>query len=483
MAPEEVATESLGVLQYRNAHLPDAPDTPVYVWGGTGDDAVRLYYDRSLRLIVYYDGVPLPQPTQPDGRVRVKKPPAYAGPEGIADKPDKKLGRFRDPLVRDIAGDYEHLIVYDRGLRRFFAVDWRGKVVGQGPPLPAGAAAPVDFGWVRKQPKCLNLYLETPELLLTYALNPDRILVLDAAGSIQMLDLSTLEYVGSVGRLAASRTLFPTERRAKPDDLFAFQVMPVFVNMGTHYLGCAVAVMSRDATAARLEVFDVNGASVAMADTFADVPRAGGKGSPGRLHHVSTATALYLDLPGAALTGVKFVLESFHPPALLLASYFTASSIEATAGHRSLFVLPNSFVAMKSGDVRYGPVQRFWTTLPFLLPNVLFGILLGASVANNARRAGLRTRAKRLWVVATVLLGLPAYVTYWITRPKTARVTCQNCGRWRWVNRETCHHCGSPWLVPELVPPAWRVIGRPEDQPCNEPSPRPEQTISGKSEV
>ena len=408
MATQEVSSESLGALQYRNAHQPDAPDSRVYVWGGTGDNAVRLYYDRSLRLIVYHDGVPLPQPMQPDGRVRAEKAPAYAGPEGIADKPDKKLGSFRDPLVRDIGGDYEHQIVYDRGLRRFFAIDWRDKAIKQGPPLPADAASPVDFGWARKQPKCLNLSLETPEPLLMHGVNPDRILVLDSAGSIQMLDLSTLEYVGSVGRLPAPRMLFPTERRATPDDLFAFQVMPVFVNMGKQYVGCAVAVLSRDATAARLEVFDVNGASVAMADTFADVPRGEKKGSPARSHSVPTATALYLDLPGAALTGVKFVLESLHPPALLLASYFTASSIEATAGHRSLFVLPNSFVAMKGRDARYGPVQRLWTTLPFLLPGVLLGVALSAAVARDARRAGLRIRAKRLWVAATVLLGLPA---------------------------------------------------------------------------
>ena len=86
-------------------------------------------------------------------------------------------------------------------------------------------------------------------------------------------------------------------------------------------------------------------------------------------------------------------------------------------------------------------------------------------------------------MAATVLFALPAYVTYQITRPKTARVTCQNCGRDRWVDREKCHHCGSPWLVPELIPPAWRVIGQPEEQACSDPAPRPEETISRESEV
>jgi len=491
MAPEEVSSESLGALRYLNARLPDAPYSRVYAWS-VGDDYSRLYYDRSLGLIVCHfrtpvrqpDGTYLTAPVARGPRELVKEEGvAYAGPKGMGDKPDSKLGRFTDPLVRTAGQNIEHQIVYDRGLRQFFALDWGEKMVRQGPPLPTNVAPPVDFGWAHKQGRCLNLYLETPEPLLTYGLNPDRVLVLDAAGSIRMLDVDTLEYIGSAGGLPATRTLFPSERRAKPDDLFAFQVLPVFVNMGKQYVGCAVAVLSRDATAARLEIFDVNGVSVAMADTFTDVSRAGTKGSPGRLHSVPTATALYLDLPGAALTAVKFVLESFHPPVLLLASYFTASRVEATAGHRSLFVLPNSFVAMKSRDVRYGPVRRFWTALPFLMPGVLLGVALSAAVARDARRAGLRARTKRLWIAATLLLGLSAYITYWITRPKTARVTCQNCGRWRWVNRETCHHCGSPWLVPELVPPAWRVIGQPEEQPCNDPSPRPEQTISRESEV
>jgi len=490
MMPEEVPTEGLGVLRYLNAHLPDAPNSPLYAWGVSGDYP-RLYYSRSLGMIVYYfrlpvlqaDGTYLTRPI-PDGTEVVEEEGvAYAGPKGMGDKPDSKLGRFTDPLVRTAARDIAHQIVYDRGLRRFFVIDWHKKIVRQGPPLPGDVAPPVDFGWARKQSKCLNLYTETPEPLLTYGVNPGRTLVLDTAGSIRMLDLDTLEYTGFAGGLPAPATLFPSDRRAKPDDLFAFQVLPVFVNMGKQYVGCAVAVLSRDATAAKLEVFDANGASVAMADTFADVSRAGENGSPARSHSVPTATALYLDLPGEVLTGVKFVLESFHPPALLLASYFTASSIEATAGHRSLFVLPNSFVAMKGRDVRYGPIRRFWTALPFLLPSVLFGVLFGAAVARDARRAGLQGYARRLWVAVTVLVGLPAYITYRVTRPKTARVTCQNCGRWRWVNRETCHHCGSPWLVPELVPPAWRVIGQPEEQPCNDPSPRPEQTISRESEV
>ena len=469
MAWEEIDVAALGATQYQESHRLDAPDSPVYAWS-TDETGVRLYYDRSLGMVVYSCTV---GESKPDGTVLLKKTIAYAGPEGIADRPDKKVGRFRDPVVRLIAGNLDRPIVYDRVLRRFFAIDGPGKTVKQGPPWPANFAGPVDFGWPRKQPRYLSVYLDTPE---AHGMDADRALVLDATGYIQMLDLNTLEYVGSVGRLPAPDSLFASVRRVAPDDLFAFEVMPVFLGRGDLYAGCAVAVLSRDATSMKLEVFDPNGIRVAMQQTgFSDhVPM--GSGRSGQL---SMVRALYFKLPGAAaLTATKFILESLHPPVLLWLSYFTASRVEATAGHRSLFVLPNSFAAMKGRDAESWWLGRFVGALPFLLPGVVVGIVLSRLVGSDARRKGLPTRTRRLWMAATVLFTLPAYVTYQITRPTTARVTCQNCGRDRWVDRETCHHCGSPWLVSELIPPTWRVIGQPEEQTCNDPSPRPEETIS-----
>jgi len=480
MSPGEVPAAGLGIAQYRESLRLDDPGSLMLIRSVDDQDS-RLYYDRSLRTIVYHHVVPLPQP---DGKVRMEKAVAYAGPEGIADKPDKKLGRFRDPVVRLIAGNLDRPIVYDRGLRRFFAIDWRGKMVRQGPALTGKGTSPVvDFGWPRKQPACLSLNLDTPEPHYTYGRNPDRAVVLDAAGAIHMLDLDTLEYTRSVGALPAPATLFASSRRATPNSLFAFDVLPVFVGKGDIYAGCAVAALSRDATAMRLEVFDANGASVAREESAVrDNPMVSSRGA--RYNAPSTVLAVYFELPGAAaLTATEFVLESLHPPMLLWLSYFTAQSVEATAGHRSLFVLPNSFAAMKGRDAESWWLPRFVGAVPFLLPGVVVGVVLSRLVGAHARRTGMARRARRLWIVATVLFGLPAYVTYQITRPTTARVTCLNCGRDRWVDGEKCHHCGSPWLVPELVPPAWRVIGQPEDQACNDPAPRPEETISREFEV
>jgi hypothetical protein len=474
MEPENAADGALGIQQYRKAHEIGSPESSVYLWSRSDRDP-RFYFDRSRGVMVYSSTVEAPQA---NGTVTLKNVVTYAGPDGIADKPGKTLGRFRDPLVRFIGGNLDRPIVYDRGLRRFFAIDWRSKTVQQGPEMTGQAFAPVvDFGWPRKQPGCLSIRLDTPEPRYTYGTKPDRALVLDAAGRINMLDLDTLAYVRSVGVLPAPATLFPSSRRATPDALFAFEVLPVFVGRGDIYAGCAVATLSRDATAMKLEVFDADGATIASGQT--SFPQGGDH--PRR---ILAAWAPYFGLPGAAaLTATKFVLESLHPPVLLWRSYFTARHVEAVAGHRSLFVLPDSFAAMKGRDVGSWWLPRFTSALPFLLPGVVIGVALAQLVSRRARRAGLPVRTRRLWIAATVLFGAPAYVTYELTRPMTARVTCPNCGRDRWVDREKCHHCGSPWLVPELVPPAWRVIGRPEEQTGDDPMPRSEETISREFEV
>jgi hypothetical protein len=475
MTPEAALVDGLGIPQYRYSHDLEAPDSPVLVWSRE-DNGVELYYDRSLGMVVYHFSVGM---SQANGTYTNKKVVAYAGPGGIADRPEEKLGRFNDPMVRLIAGDLDHPVLYDRGLRRFFAIDWRDKIVRQGLSLAGDLAAPVDFGWPRKQPACLGLSLYTPEPHLTCGLNPGRVVVLDAAGNLRMLNLQTLEYAGSAGALPGPATLFPSGRRATPNDLFAYQVYPVFPGRADVYAGCAVAVLSRDATSMKVEVFDANGASIVVQESALPGGVQADGGLSAQYGRRSTVAALYFGLPNApVLTAAKFILESLHPPVLLWLSYFTASSFEATAGYRSLFVLPNSFAAMKGRDVDFWWLPRFVTAMLFLMPGVVLGGLLSRLVSRDAQRMGMPARARRLWMAATVLFALPGYVTFEITRPRIARVTCQNCGRDRRVDTEKCHHCGSPWLVPELIPPAWRVIGRPEEQPCNDPSSRPEEMAS-----
>jgi hypothetical protein len=105
------------------------------------------------------------------------------------------------------------------------------------------------------------------------------------------------------------------------------------------------------------------------------------------------------------------------------------------------------------------------------LPAFLLSLLLAWRVTHDGARLGLSKNARAAWVAGTVAFGLPAYITYRLTRPKVALVTCANCGLGRRPDREKCQRCGSPWGVPELVPPAWRVLG--EQEPAEESTPAP----------
>jgi hypothetical protein len=150
-------------------------------------------------------------------------------------------------------------------------------------------------------------------------------------------------------------------------------------------------------------------------------------------------------------------LENLHPPILSLVSYFTAYSFEAAAGHRALFILPNSFVAMKGRDVSQNAGSRLGFALLLVLPSLILGIFLAWRVEKDATLVGLSENARLLWMIGTIAFGLTGYITYRLTRPKETLVTCVNCGRLRRPDMDRCHRCGSKWQILELMPPTWRV--------------------------
>jgi uncharacterized paraquat-inducible protein A len=63
-------------------------------------------------------------------------------------------------------------------------------------------------------------------------------------------------------------------------------------------------------------------------------------------------------------------------------------------------------------------------------------------------------------MIGTIAFGLTAYITYRLTQPKITLVTCTNCGKLRRPDMARCHRCGSKWHIPELTPPAWRVVDK-----------------------
>jgi len=465
--PDAPLRAGLGLVQYVLSRMPMGPESYVYRWSLHPDEDC-LYYDRTLGQIVYNGTKKV---TNLDGKPAIAHFSYYAGPEGVALLPDEKLGRFIDPIVDRFP--LRPLIVYDRGLTRFFAIDWTGQAVRKGPELPQdGRHRPVQIGMLEKNQQSLQVmfvqsdkdrsgrHIPASNFMVGPFPMTHRTPVLDASGRIDLLDMDTLELVRSEMHLRAPASLYSRGGIATPKEVAAYSVSPISSRPpgggGTWtYAGCSVAALSRDGTSVRLDVFDPNGRVVASNETT--VPQ-----------HVRTG--------GGGLTLAKLALESLHPPIFLFLSYFPASQFEATAGYRSLLLLPDSFLAMKARDKEGRPIEEFFASMVFMIPALILVLLLAWRVDRDGGRIGLSKNERTAWVAGTVVFGLPAYITYRLTRPKVTPVTCANCGMGRRPDLEKCHHCGSPWVVPELVPPAWRVIGEPE--PAEDGSPSEAQPAS-----
>lgn len=448
------------------------------VW--SKDDVLR--YDPSLGLFVYQRSAK----GAADAEVITK----YAGPEGIADKLDRQLGRFVSPVVDVIRKGTQ--VVYDPGLKRFFAIEWDAETPGvrKGPELSKDAMDrdPVQVGAIWKNSDLIRVNLPSRQSLDPWRVpywRADHVLVLDASGRIDRVDLRTLDYAGFAGRLSSPLPPIGSAGTARPMDLTAYGVYGFEIAWDDPptqwgYGGCAVLSLARDGLALRLEYFDPNGQTAAVGATAAtayDDPRAGvvRLGRP-----VDSAKAAYFLLPGArGLTWMKLLLENLHPPVLVLASYFGGSHFEATSGYRSIFLLPDSFVAMVARGCRGEEAwKRFFWLLGYMLPGL--ALLGGLSVKLNrdAVQMGMPRNVRKAWILATIFLGLPAYVAYRMTRPKGSLVTCSNCGQGRRSDQDKCHRCSSVWEVPELTPPTWRVVCAPEQDLDNSPAPAQETTQS-----
>jgi len=429
----------LGATKYVQSHIPEGPGSNVYRWDAE-ENGVRLYYDPSLRLMVQGG---MSDVRDPNGTTRRRYVTRFAGPEGMGETPDESLGRFTSPISDGF--DVDPQMVYDEGYRCFFAIRWRDGLVKKGPELTEkDACQPVQIGYPWKSPLVMSLrqqdslYRQRGGDELQTGLSRREFhaqlpqmdswpkLVLNASGRIDLLDPGTLALRRGVGSLPTPSTLFRHPKPAGPEDVAAFAIYPVSVYQRDAekkwaYAGCLAAAASGDLTGLQLEVFDPNGRTVA---TQGMVP------SPDEA---------YFSLPGASLLSiVQFGLENLHPLATLVLSSLTASRVPATAASRSLVLLPNSFAAMAARDTELGPVARLVSSLLFMLPAIGLGIFLGWCVSRDAGRMGLAKRASTLWILGVFALGLPAYITYRLARPKAALVTCVNCGLGRRTDFDKC---------------------------------------------
>ncbi len=483
----------LGAAQYLGSNaFPGASDGWRWLVRLRDEQSAPLRYDSSLGLFIYEGEDPYRH--ERDTRPTHHKFRHYAGPNGAGDKPDEKLGRFSSPIADPYAGS--SLLVYDRGQKRFFAIQWdaRGSSVRQGPELAdANNHHPVQIGSIERNFGAIHMAVPCPtnveSPVLTQYFGGDRVLVLDASGRIDLLDVQTLQIAGVAGRLPTPMSPLGVARPVTPDDVVAYFALPFGVcnaRQGPEwtYRGCAVATLSREMLAVEVACFDPNGRVIESGGTMFHEY---GKSASGRVGESlrCSAQAAYYHLPGArSLTSAKLILESLHPPVLVLASYFASPHQEATAGFRSVLLLPDSFVAMVAragGDMMWW--ERFGRVFCYMIPGLFFYGFLAERVARDAAWIGLARKTRKAWVVGTVVFGLPAYVAYRLTRPKGTLVTCANCGLGRRPDMEKCHHCGSVWAVPELIPPAWRVLGEAEQVEAASPSRAEETSQPTKSDA
>jgi len=417
-------------------------------------------------------------------------------------------------------GRLRELILYDRKLRCFFKVDFNQRTVIKGPkvgkndrrhePIQIGLLSKSTFesSYLNWSPPKIRIPDEDPNKT-SYSRTESKpiiptgydcdagpyFLVLNKSGRIDLLDKETLgfvrrtpEFPGVAGRLPGPETYFGSRNLVTPRELFGYEVWPlalttyffenpeeVRVTFGDpsyffkraparierKYLGMFAASVSRDGTAMALAVFDEKGKMIEEDHTR--LPKQEGLRIPSVLSRsVRSSKAVFFGAPWSpALTIGKYLAENLHPPILSVASYFTASAFEAASGHRALFFLPNSFVAMKGREHLENFAERFMSALWLILPSIILSLWLACRVSKDAVVVGLSENARAYWIIGTLAFGLTAYITYRLTRPKITPVTCPNCGKMRRPDMAKCHRCKSDWLVPELRPPVWRVLGKP----------------------
>jgi hypothetical protein len=457
----------------------------VYYWYGNANSYICLD-KRSGLIIRNYKSF------EPNDKSVYRETEFYAGPNGISEKAELSLGRFYDPVVT-IGWDPNQICLYDKKTRRFYVIDFVGGSVSKGFQLAQGdSREPIanysvggiekwfntglNVSWIgpevwnaeKGEWKGQRIFLSGGERTrhgygvdgfvswgdFTYTYIP----VLDKTGRIYIYNTKG-ESLTQAGYLPVPQSPFKLGQQseiANPRNVLAYEVWPIYTiqrlsddpnksrkNFDIKYLGMNVACISREGTSMAVAVFDANGRQICRGDT--------------KKNGMPTAEYIYSETYAPLATISLFLLENLQPPVFEAASYLCGNCIEASAGHRALYILPNSFLGMLgAGDGEF--LERQILALVLMGPSLILSVWLAYRVRKDTTIIGLSGTAKKWWTVGTFAFGLPAYITYRLTRPKETLVTCQNCGNMRRPDMERCHRCGSKWEMPELTPPSWRIF-------------------------
>jgi hypothetical protein len=455
---------SLGIMDYivEISSKIDNYSNDAGVWTGA-------YFDKTTGQIIYQYRFSEPTPFGRREEMRAMGITAkttfylYAGPEGIAETHDNKMGRFNSPITADIGNRI--VTLYDTKFRRFFNIDISEKTVLKGPELPIDKQYnPVAIYPARREIKLISLNWWPPMIrdvqqtdtkegeslsnkltsrVQNYVNLSPYTTILDKSGRIDLLDKTTLKFVGTAGFLPNPPELYPIGKPPTTSDVLAYRMLPMVLSSDRQYRGLFVTTLNREGTSYVLTAFDPNGHVIASTMS---------QNSPKKA---------YLGLPWLpTLTIAKYLLENLHPPILALASFLTADSIGAGAGYRGIFLLPNSYVAMRARGSEVGFAERLsYAVFLFMSPGIILAFILAWRINKDALILGMSHNARTLWTLGVIAFGLAGYITYRLCRPGITLVTCANCGKPRRPDMEKCHRCNSGWDIPELVPPSWRVVG------------------------
>ncbi|MBN1437369.1 MAG: hypothetical protein JW936_09855 [Sedimentisphaerales bacterium] len=444
---------TLGILD----GVMDARDEEAFVYRfGNSLQETAIYYDEGLGLVVR-------RIWRFEDDQWVEDEVLYARPGGISTTADEALGRFSIGRVSNYIGTWSALL-YDDEARRFYYVDFGEGAVREGPELAEGVE-PVSIDEIERLGRGVDMVagsgrddivMHRGVTLWRYNSTVERVGVLDSEGGYRRLDVSTLTLSEPYCSLlnGGREDLFHNR------DLLAYQVFPIckIVGVPADQAGEAGAA-SRDAD------YEDLGYGLVTVDRQFDVN--------GYVYDVNGQEAMRVSYnserlvvqPFGGLYWVgRYLLESLQGPGFLAAGFYGERYIDAVAGERALFVLPNSVIGLVGYETRrvrgWGDrVERFFILLILLLPSLLLSGFLAWRVGKDAKLVGLTKRQRRVWVVVTVLVGLSGYIGYRLTRVRKGLVTCGNCGDMRRVDQEFCHCCGGSWAAAELQGPVWRMCG------------------------
>jgi hypothetical protein len=372
----------------------------------SGERRIR-YFNKFLKVEVQYNL------HTGDEKYTQSEAVVYAGPNGMSKKIDI-VGRFSNVVM--ICNRSTTDLVYDKGTHQFYLLDFEKRIVK-----------------ASRKYSTLNEH-QIAEIFLTiygvkikdktdnYIQLGNRALVLDKSGQLDWFDLEKMDFAGRAGYVP------------NYDIAYAYRILPIKE-------GLITASITKEINP------DM---SVAVFES-------------GNLKNSQTKNTNQLYVPGgSSLLAGKCLVDNLYSPVLLLGTYAERVFFGIQADESSLYLPLNSiFVNMK----REAP-DSYWEHLGRLLlifsPAWMLSYFLASRVKKNAISFGLSKPACLTWYLLTLFFGVPAYITWRIVRPKEVMVTCKNCGKLRRVEFERCQHCKSPWFVPEITPPMWRVIGSPE---------------------